>query len=206
MSPGDFIDGSAEDGGNTLPLGRGGCPAAEQDRRHPTFIKPAPFDQLRQSDLMRLAQFFDRGRHDRGCSRAPDSKVLFEPELSIANVARVHRVTPTDFVHTGAKRSGDPLPLIGAGGPSAECNGFNSGDGQSGPLGDIVNREGRLFEQQVNRFQFVSTQRDSREGRGGSITGIDWPPDSTYRIARRNQSVSFDDSRVSTVFRVACLQ
>src|SRR5262249_8266142 len=34
MSPGDLINGNVEDSGNALPLGRGGCPAAEQNRRH----------------------------------------------------------------------------------------------------------------------------------------------------------------------------
>lgn len=163
MSPGNVTHGSAEDGGNALPLGRCRRPTAQQDCRHSAFIETAAFDQLRQGELVLSAQFFDGGGHDRGCfsrgqlasagiSLPRNSEVLFESETSIANVSRVHRVPPTDLVDLNSEGVGDALTLGGAGGPAAEGNRLYPRHGQSRSLGDVFDCERRLFEQQVDRF------------------------------------------------------
>jgi hypothetical protein len=146
MSPGNVICGNTEDGGNALSLGRCGCPAAEQNCCHPARVEAAPFRQLCQRDLLLFAQILDRGRHDWDGPSIGESEVLFESELSIANVARVHRVSPTDIVDFDAKRLRDAFAFSRAGCPSTEGNSLDPYDGQLCPLGHVVDRQRRFFK------------------------------------------------------------
>jgi hypothetical protein len=64
VSPRDLIDGHVEHGGDFLPFGGRGGPAAEGDRRHPEFIEAGAFGQLGDRDLLRFAKFGDVADHD----------------------------------------------------------------------------------------------------------------------------------------------
>lgn len=172
MSPGDLINGDVEDSGNTLPLGRGWCPAAEQNRRDPTSFHTASIDQLRQTQMVLFAQFFD------GCGHGPEliqgrfSECLFEPETSIADVPGVHRMPPTDFVHIDAKRAGDGQSFGRAWRPPAKCDRLDARCRQLRSFSNVINGHCRFFKQQVDCFHDKSGLRVANDrGWNGRATG-----------------------------------
>src|SRR5262245_40633916 len=79
-------------------------------------------------------------------------KILLQSVAVIADVSRFHAVSPTDVIDRHAERRRDLLPLGGAGGPAADHDGFDPLGGQPGALGNVLNGQFCLLEQNVDRF------------------------------------------------------
>src|SRR5579872_6073436 len=68
-------------------------------------------------------------------------KVLLEPEAMIADVARVHVMSPTDFIDRDTEGRGDLLPFARARRPAADGDRFDPFGRQPGALGDVFDRK-----------------------------------------------------------------
>lgn len=124
VSPSDFVDFDAKDGGDFLPLGRAGCPAAERNGRDAAVVEAAALSQLGDGDLLFLAEVgdgFDHGR-ERGARsgeqnaflillRAPCSSLLirwlgnglgfwhqFDADSLLAVVLKLYRILAVSII------------------------------------------------------------------------------------------------------------
>src|SRR5262245_25288154 len=79
-------------------------------------------------------------------------EILLQSVAVIADVTRLHAVSPTDFVDRHPERGGDLLPLGRAGGPAADHDGFDPLGGQPGALSNVFNGQFCFLEENVDRF------------------------------------------------------
>jgi hypothetical protein len=63
VSPGDFRDLDAEDGGDSAAFARAGGPAAQDDCGHPRFLKARLLDKLLEGNGVLPAEVGDADRH-----------------------------------------------------------------------------------------------------------------------------------------------
>jgi hypothetical protein len=66
VTPGDLVDGDAEDGGDFLALGGAGCPAAERDGGDAAIVESGPPGQLSDADALFSAEVGDGADHKAG--------------------------------------------------------------------------------------------------------------------------------------------
>ena len=65
-------------------------------------------------------------------------------------------MAPTDFDNFDAESRGNPRAVVGTGGPASLGDRRDALDGQSSPLGNVLDREARQLEQMLDRFHAFS--------------------------------------------------